>query len=310
MEKEKLFFKLFETIKEVQSKEQSFSCREWSKELYCELLKMTDSTLDIVLEIFSRLNYYSYYNISFIINKSDMLERIFYWDGNFINEKLELLSTPYDRLLYYSPIIAEYCYTNKIPIEEVKEYIFLSDYKDALEIIIKKENISNIFIANNLEYLFSIYKNAPKLYSLLKLGPLHEMQITIYEKTRPENANSDRLKYVRFISNHKYDANTLDKVINYINNCKFVEYETVEFICALDIESLDEFIEKYGKKTVLEQILNDKNSHKLCKSHPKLLMNILDSNLNLEQKKKMVNACIRLDSKKIEAIEILISNIN
>lgn len=314
MEKEKLFFKLFKAIREIQSEQTSFNLNKWDKELYGVIVKMNNSTLDIVLDIFSRLNYYSYYNISFIIEKYHLIEEIFYENGNFIDEKLVLLSKPYDKPFYCSHIITEYCYTNDIPVEEFEKYIIFRNDSDMLEEIIKNNNLYTCYIMDYLSLLFQIYKDSPKFYSTLKLGPLlgplNKMQITIYEKTKSEYAELDREKYLKFISSNRNNASIINKLINYINNCEFVEHETVEFICAMDINALNELIEKYGKEIVFEQILVNEEAKILSKLSPKLLINILNSNLNLEQKNKMIHTYISLDSRQIEAMETLILNIN
>lgn len=291
MKREKLFYELYLTIKEVaQNADFSFDKNEWFKNLYGKIMAMDDNTLDIVLDTFSRLNNYSYYNISFIILQSEKLESIFYQDGKFIEENLVLLRKPYDYPLFLSAIITKFCFINNIPIDEFNRFLLLKNEVEILEKIIQeREKVDNNFVINNLDFFFDIYKYSPKFASVLNLGPLHNMQITIYERTKKEDADSQRLKYRKYLSKYTSKGSTqiLNKVIDYITNCEFVEYETVEFIGAADIECLDELISKYGKEKFFKKVLSNKTLKRLSKVSPKFLMSILDSHLDDDSSNKL-----------------------
>lgn len=290
MEREKLFYDLHLAIKEVANNPDfSFEKIQWYQNLYTEIMKMNDSTLDMLLDTFSRLKEHSYYNISFIILQSEKLKNLFYKDGRFIEEKLVFLHKPYDFPFYISSIITEYCFYNNIPVKEFDRYVLLkTDIKVLEKIIQEGEKVNNSFIARNLDFFFDIYEHSPKFAASLKLGPLHDMQITIYKKTIPEDANSERKKYINYLSKYNNShEKILNKVIEYIKDCEFIEHETIEIIGAMDIECLDELIEKYGKKTVFEKILPNQSLRRLSKLSPKILMNLLDLHLKDESDKKL-----------------------
>lgn len=80
MEKEKLFYDLHQTIKTVGMTGDGFdhtSRNEWIKDLAGKISQMNDKTLDIVFDIYQRLNPYTKDNLEFIISHTDLLKIIF-----------------------------------------------------------------------------------------------------------------------------------------------------------------------------------------------------------------------------------------
>ena len=100
------------------------------------------------------------------------------------------------------------------------------------------------------------------------------MQMKIYKNTLAEKAKSDRDLYIKSLRN--YNEEELTKVINFIQNNEFVEYETVKIISIIGIDCIDELVKKYGTKAILKDAFENEAFVKLSKRVPKLTVKLYD----------------------------------
>ena len=273
MEKEYLFYKLCKEVKkQVNSLNYLHSNAKTEKinSIVGTLTTMSEETLELVLTVFSKLTTYNPDNIFFITGNSDLLKSIFFKDGNIIEEKLGMLYDPYSIFLSVSPTITEYCYTNNIV--DFNSLCFIR--REPIENLIKGKTVSNKKIVDILDTLFELEETCPKFVSSLNPGPLHEMQMKIYKNTLAEKAKSDRDLYIKSLRN--YNEEELTKVINFIQNNEFVEYETVKIISIIGIDCIDELVKKYGTKAILKDAFENEAFVKLSKRVPKLTVKLYD----------------------------------
>ena len=133
------------------------------------------------------------------------------------------------------PVAIYKCLTDqKIPIygngKNIREWIYVNDHINALEIISKKGkigetyNIGSGYRVNNLDLVFKICeivnqvlgngKDYKKLISFIKDRPGHDFKYSI---------NSNKIKkYLKYKNKYKFDASLLNTVKWYINNKKWL----------------------------------------------------------------------------------------
>ena len=257
MEREKLFYDLHQTIKEVgtNSKDTSLkisSSSTWIKQLTGEISQMKDETLNLVLDIYERLTSYTRANLNFIILHTDLLEYMLYEYGEIVEEHLALLYTPYAECLVYSPIITKYCFKNNISGKSVwnatTKCTCHGDEKSTIEKLILDDEVESYRIIEAWELLLELYKTIPEFVEPLieRAGPLYKTLIEIHNKTDRKDVENQLDEYTNFLERYKYDNKIISKVIDYITSHEFVPYKTVEAINLLDIKDSDKVIAKYG----------------------------------------------------------------
>lgn len=281
MEKERLFYNLHQTIKSIGIIDEELKYSDgnnWVKDLSSQISQMDDEMLDIVLNIYSKLTTYTRDNISFIICNSDSLRDIFYKNGILVEENLQLLYEPYCHYLIISPVVTLHCFRKNIKeFEEIIKTVVFNPARDVIERLILGKDVSNLRIVGFLDTLFELSELSPKFVESIadNAGPLHKMQMEIYQKTRPEDADNQRCEYVEYLSKNK-NNNYINKVIDYITSNEFEEYTTVQKIQSLNIDYLPQLISKYGEKIAYEEFLAKPNLKELFKKSPKLAMRLFD----------------------------------
>jgi len=258
MEKEKLFYDLHQTIKDVGANGESTSLHlplrsNWIKQLTGEISQMDDKKLEMVFDVYSRLTSYTLDNLNFIILHSNMLEYMFYENGEIIEENLALLYAPYADSLIHSPIITKHCFKNNISGNAVwnatLRCVCSGEYdKFTIENLILGDEVKNYRIIEAFDLLLELYETLPEFVEPLKegAGPLYKTLIDIHDKTDEKDVSKQLSEYKQFLQYYKCNSEIIYRVLMYITSHDFVPYETVKTIKLLDIKDSDNVISKYG----------------------------------------------------------------
>lgn len=312
-----LFYDLHQTIKEVgtrgTAKHLCITDRnDWIKKITGEISLMKATPLKHVLDIYSRLDSYTIDIIDFIILHADALEDIFYENDNFIEENLKLLSDSYFKSLKYSHIITLHCLRNNVPHDKIWDCVsrcicFRNIGIRIVESLILDLPIPNSDMVNSLDLLFSLNEICPEFAETIneKAGPLHKMQMDIYNSSDKNDRNNPKDAYVYFLEKNKANEEVINRVIEYINNNKFVENKTLSDICSLDVKYSYEL-----KASCDKGILSYPDFKKLYNTSPKISEKLseLYSNNKLELRDfcNIVSGFLKFDESEIELIETLL----
>lgn len=314
MEKEKLFYDLHQTIKEVSSKGDgiylsSDSKLDWINKLTGELTNMDDETLNLVLDIYTRLTSYTFDNIEYIIKHPDEVKSIFYEDGEFIEKYSKLLYPPYIKSLMESPVITMHCFDNNIPSRDIWNCVLtcMCFGKTPIEDLILGKELSNREIINALPLLFKLNNECIAFAKTLnnQAGPLHKMQMDIYVNSKDSSYEKARNRYIEFLVKNMRDDETINRVIEYINIHEFDENTTLEEICNLDVNYSD--LLKSSNKS---NILVFPAFKELYKYSPKIAERLFElysaDEININEFEKLVHSFLDFDESQFEIIEKLL----
>ena len=314
MEKEKLFYDLHQTIKDIGLDENNdlldYDTKlVWISKLTGVISQMNDATLNMVLDIYTRLTSYSLKNLEFIIMQADELEYVFYTDGEVIEKNLILLYEPYIQSLMESPIITLHCLNNNILGDEVWNCVLtcICFGKNTIENLILNNEVSNRDIINSLPLLFKLNAECSNFAKTIndKAGPLHKMQMDIHNGYTTSYKRDARNKYLEFLVKNMRDEDTINRVIEYINTHDFNTTTSINEICELDVNYSDEI-----KNSSKSNILMFPAFKVLYKTSPKIAERLFElystNKLELKEFENLVHSFIEFNESQTEVIEKLL----
>ena len=314
MEREKLFYDLHQTIKEVSKHEESaYSdfCDKitWIRKLTGEISQMKQENLSIVLDIYSRLPKYTPDSIEFIIRHAGELKDIFYIDGEFVEKNIELLYNPYIESLIESPIITLYCFNNNISSSKTWNIVLrcICISKTTIENLLLGIEVPNREIINSLPLLFELNVECSNFAKIIneKAGPLHKMQMDIHKGYSTTSKKDARNTYIKFLVKNIRDEETINRVIEYINTHEFDKTKTLNEICNLDVNYPDKL-----KASCKSNILVFPAFKELYKYSPKIAERLFElystNKIKIKEFEKLVHSFLDFDESQIEIIEKLL----